>query len=115
LQSEIKIKVSFDVDDLPEYKTKTTSSGVKLVKAATGYQGWVRGGSGQMFMVAEQGEDEYVSITPKSKIQQGGVSGGGSNGPIQITININGNDIIDSKKIEKTIRNVVGRNISRML
>ncbi|TVM01937.1 MAG: hypothetical protein CV087_10210, partial [Candidatus Brocadia sp. WS118] len=34
LQSEIKIKVSFDVDDLPEYKTKTTSSGVKLVKAA---------------------------------------------------------------------------------
>lgn len=115
LSSEIKIKVSFDVDDLPEYKTKTTPSGVKLVKAATGYSGWVRGGSGQMFMVAEQGEDEYVSITPKSKIQQGGVSGGGSGGPIQITININGNDIIDSKKIEKTIRNVVGRNISRML
>ncbi|TVL96539.1 MAG: hypothetical protein CV087_23720 [Candidatus Brocadia sp. WS118] len=113
LQSEISIKVSFDVDDLPEYKTKTTSSGVKLVKTATGYQGWVRGGQGQMFMVAEAGEDEYVSITPKSKIAQGSITGSVGGGPIQITLNINGNDIIESRKIVKLIRDVTGRNTSR--
>jgi len=116
LQSEIKIKVSFDVDDLPEYKTKTTSSGVKLVKAAGGFQGWVRGGgNGQLFNVAEGGEDEYVSITPKSKMAQGSSGGGGMGSPIQVIVNINGNEIIESKKIVRLIRDVAGRNTSRHL
>ncbi|TVM01596.1 MAG: hypothetical protein CV087_10650, partial [Candidatus Brocadia sp. WS118] len=86
LPTELTIDVKFDVEKPP----KITESGGKIdVKfAASGYQGWVRGGSGQMFMVAEHGEDEYVSITPKSKIRsQNGVVGGGSNGPIQITLN----------------------------
>ncbi|TVM01242.1 MAG: hypothetical protein CV087_11130 [Candidatus Brocadia sp. WS118] len=116
MQSEIKIKVSFDVDDLPEYKTKTTSSGVKLVKAATGYRGWVR--NPQMFLAGEGGEEEYISITPKSQMtNRAAITEGGGIGEqqIQVIVNINGNDIIDSRKITKLIRDVAGRNISRML
>lgn len=37
------------------------------IAAASGYTGWVKGP--QEFLVGEAGEDEYVSITPKSKMQ----------------------------------------------
>lgn len=119
LQSEIKIKITFDEDKLPSYKVKTSDTGYKLVKAAEGYQGWIRGGKGQMFLAGEAGEDEFVSITPKSKINSPGMGAASSflsNGvPVQITLNINGNDIIDSKKIVRLIRDITGRNTSRHL
>jgi hypothetical protein len=48
--------------------------GAPEIPAATGYEGWVAGGSRQSFLTGED-EDEYISITPRSRI--GGMKSGG--------------------------------------
>jgi len=112
LSSDIKINVGFDVDKPP----KITESGGKIDVefAASGYQGWVR--SPQMFMVGEAGEDEYVSITPKSKIGQQ-TNPVGPSGPtnVYVTFQLEEGEFFNKMKLSKVIRDVTGKNISRMM
>lgn len=118
---QMQKKVEDIMNDLPtkhtiEIQQKFTTTGKKLF--ATGGAFITNGTTEIDGRIMGEAGPELVTITPLSnrnskvgvEIPQS-LAGGG--GPIQITLNINGNDIIESRKIVKLIRDVTGRNTSR--
>ena len=62
------------------------------------------------FLAGEAGP-EYVSVTPKNQIggSHGG-AGGGEGMIINLTLPIEGNEIVNTRKLHKVIRLQVGQN-----